>query len=454
MKSRFKLFQQMAVVACVFASVAVALPSEAKALTILKQVQVANGSEISLLFDGKIDKKQIRTEFFNDIIQLNLTDVSVYPAKISSVGGAALTKIFAYQYAPKLVRCRLSVKGKADDFKNRLVVTPNGKILTIRIDSGGKSDQIASSAAAAKVDPKADKQDVKSDDAQDKALLDKVMSSKAAPAPTKEVATAEAPATAAKAEREATREREQSHEHEQAAIHEHSLGLASGKGVPSPMGAFIKLILVVGIFGLVAMGLKKALAEGGRVNNSKLFGAINRFAEKSGLSQKGKMIEVVSTHHLGPKKSIAVVRVAGRMLVLGISAESINLITRIENSGVESEEMDAIDEVPRMSSGAGAVSAGPAIFSELLNLEATKPGGPAPAARASTQHPMSWAAQQAYAQPQAQAQAQAQAQTQAQTQAQAPTITSNSAIGGYGQKMAGASVRAQIRNRLEGLKPL
>jgi hypothetical protein len=65
----------------------------------LKQVQ-ASGSQIDLLFDGKVSKNQIRTEFFNDVIQLSLSDVSVYPAKISSVNGGNLVKIFAYQYAP------------------------------------------------------------------------------------------------------------------------------------------------------------------------------------------------------------------------------------------------------------------------------------------------------------------------------------------------------------------
>src|SRR5437868_4850027 len=92
------------------------------ALTTLKQVQISNGTQIDLLFDGRISKNQIRTEFFGDVVQINLMDVSVYPAKISTVSGGPLTKIFAYQYAPKLVRCRLSVKGKAEEFRNRLSI--------------------------------------------------------------------------------------------------------------------------------------------------------------------------------------------------------------------------------------------------------------------------------------------------------------------------------------------
>src|SRR4051794_32539193 len=67
------------------------------AITVLKQVQVSNGSQIDLLFDGKVQKTQIQTEFMGDVIQLSIQDVSVYPAKISSVNGGSLTKIFAYQ---------------------------------------------------------------------------------------------------------------------------------------------------------------------------------------------------------------------------------------------------------------------------------------------------------------------------------------------------------------------
>ncbi|MEK7692156.1 MAG: hypothetical protein AAB425_14165, partial [Bdellovibrionota bacterium] len=64
----------------------------------LKQVAVADGSRVDLLFDGKIDKKQIKTEYFRDIVQVTLTDATVYPAKISNVSGSgSLKKVFANQ---------------------------------------------------------------------------------------------------------------------------------------------------------------------------------------------------------------------------------------------------------------------------------------------------------------------------------------------------------------------
>ncbi len=146
------------------------LAAEAFATTPQKQVQVSNGSQVDLLFDGKVSRSQIKTEFFNDIIQISLTDVSVYPAKISSVNGGALTKIFAYQYAPKLVRCRLSVKGKAEAYKDKLAVSPsgpNGRMLTIRLD--GATVAKADVKSAPKSAPRSN------DDAEEAALLERVM---------------------------------------------------------------------------------------------------------------------------------------------------------------------------------------------------------------------------------------------------------------------------------------
>ena len=45
------------------------LAGDAFALTALKQVQVSNGSQVDLLFDGKVGRNQIKTEYFNDIIE-------------------------------------------------------------------------------------------------------------------------------------------------------------------------------------------------------------------------------------------------------------------------------------------------------------------------------------------------------------------------------------------------
>lgn len=109
-------------------------------------------------------------------------------------------------------------------------------------------------------------------------------------------------------------------------------------------------------------------------------------ADREGLGRNQRMIEVLSTHYLGPKKSIAVVRVAGRVLVLGVSNESINLITQL--SGEDAAESIDLGEfgLPKGPSapsrgvgaggaaGTGATAAGNAIFADLLQTERAKSG--------------------------------------------------------------------------------
>jgi len=441
--------------------------SSASATSTLKQVQVSNGSQVDLLFDSKISKSQVKTEYFNDIIQVILTDTSVYPAKISSVSGGDLLKIFAYQYAPKLVRCRLTVKGKAESFKDRIQLVANGKILTIRVDGDVASvDKVAMPAAQAvraKAGPAHDSGQ-SADESEESALLDRVLRAPAPPTVAPKAAQEQAAAESAKSKANAPTAgasadfsssdsvtTESHHGSKDGSLPETNAerftdrnksvhNMAGGKALPSLFSALWKLALVTGLFCLLAFAAKKWL-NSGRDRKSRVLGAIGKFT-KTGMARKGKMIEVISTHYLGPKKSIAVVRVAQATLVLGITNESINLITRLSDSAEVDSELEALaaESAPERSerdedslfqpdrfskspvsgggkklsaaaaaiaayakpndNAAGAVSAGPAIFSNMLKSETSKPA------------PVQFGAG------------------------------------------AGAGVRSQIRSKLEGLKPL
>jgi flagellar biogenesis protein FliO len=361
--------------------IALGLSAPAHAIATLKQVQVTNGSQIDLLFDTKISKSQIKTEFFNDVIQISLNDVSVYPAKISSVSGGSITKIFAYQYAPKLVRCRLSVKGKAESYKDKiqLITSDSGsagessKMLTVRLGPAVVAAVAETQAAHVQAqEPPSDTAKLK--DIDERALLERVL---------KNNPPALVPAT--KSEKDIPLGTP--------VVHSETHMLTDGKALPSPMGALGKLAFVVALFCSIAFVVKrfwKGRAEA-EVSGAGLMNSLGKFTRQltpqlAQLSLKKtrskKMIEVISNHHLGPKKSIAVVRVAGRMLVLGITDEAINLITQIsEDPNADSSDLEfgggGIEEVLGASGlgapSAGAISAGPAIFSDILQAESTKP---------------------------------------------------------------------------------
>ena len=384
------------------------LPSQAEAappVATLKQVQ-SGGGRVELQFDHKVSLNQVKTEFFNDVVQLSLSDVSVYPAKIAVLPEAqrasGLLKVFAYQYAPRLVRCRITVKGKADSFKDRLKVVAEGNRLALRISgSGGGSGSGGSevaipSAAAMRIqpgaggdrspvaqapvapapkatavpatDPKSVLSEVKINDAEERALLERVISQPAPQAPkladgtpTKDQVPVSASAPVRKTEARAP------------------------TPLPSFWGVLIKLMAVIALFGAIAWAVKR-------------FGLTGK-NRPAWLGQFGKKneawVEVLSTHHLGPKKSISVVKVMGRVLVLGVTEESINLISQLSGEGDEGDldlselgvtspgkgATSAGPSIPvsmhrhnvAASSGAGAMAAGPAVFADLLSSESSKP---------------------------------------------------------------------------------
>ncbi|RJQ84841.1 MAG: flagellar biosynthetic protein FliO [Desulfobacteraceae bacterium] len=49
---------------------------------------------------------------------------------------------------------------------------------------------------------------------------------------------------------------------------------------------------------------------------------------------RGRLIKVLGSHYLGMKKSIALVKVPGTILVLGIGSDRVNLLTRIDDPAV------------------------------------------------------------------------------------------------------------------------
>lgn len=320
----------------------------------LKQVQVSPGArQIDLLFDGKVAANQIRTEFINDVIQLSLMDVGVYPAKISAVNGGDVTKIFAYQYTPRLVRARFTVKGKAESYRDKVEVVPSGKILSVRFVGA------AAAAAATTSDKKSDKtsEDKHSaahpisaperaqpfDPAEDKALLERVM--KGAPAPGPETQAPSASERNAEAKRQ---ERSQAKASDKP-LDKPSKTLGGAKPLPSPFAGLWKLALVLAAFGGLAWAARKWM-PGSFKNGLKA------------MRKKANLVEVISTQSLGPKKSISVVRVSGVTLVLGVTSESINLISRLDGDADaelddESLSQIAIDELTQASRRSGAKAA-------------------------------------------------------------------------------------------------
>ncbi|MEE8573789.1 MAG: flagellar biosynthetic protein FliO [Thermodesulfobacteriota bacterium] len=85
------------------------------------------------------------------------------------------------------------------------------------------------------------------------------------------------------------------------------------------------------------------------------------YSRYSGGGKKGQkgLMRVVTNMPLGPKKSISVVNIAGKYLVLGVSAEQINFLTSIEDS--------TVTEKLEKGSGKGTGGSGENLITKILN---------------------------------------------------------------------------------------
>jgi flagellar biogenesis protein FliO len=308
------------------------VPAFASAAVNLKKVTIIDGNQIDLLFDGKVDPGQVKTEFVRDNIQLSMSNTSVYPAKVSMVSGSELTKVFAYQYSPALVRARFTVKGDAQAYANRLQVKFNGKTVSVRI-SASKGDEVTTAAASAlrtasNSDKSVDSAAAKlAKEAEQKELLERV--------------------TTAEREKNAEKAAAKVSDKSESKSSRSAIGklepLTGGKPVPSPFRSIGVMLFVLGIFGLFVMFLKRMKSGGNRAQSAKAAaGGLGGFLNKlSGVGAGKAMIEVVATHHLAPKRSIVVVRIQDRMLVLGMTNDAVNLITEFKAN----EEGDAEENI-------------------------------------------------------------------------------------------------------------
>jgi len=405
-------------------------PVTSLAMPVLKHVEVKNNSEFNLVFDGKVEEKQISSEFVNDTFQINLRNVAVYPAKIIPIQGKIFSKIFAYQYSPKLVRCRFTLRGRAADLaglaglaglKKKIKITARGEQLTIKFEDSPHASSLtrmaplAATQAASHGATQAVTQAV-TQAAKEKRLAQSTAQWVAPPSLLAENETEksgqENPEVAkvgsdksgsgknGQLTNELTNDAEQAAEalDEQALLQKVIRGtdparaadklggaefpekaegktrLTGGKPLPPIWPVVAKLGMVILLLCLLAALVKKLKITPTRGSWLK---AVGELAKKK-LIKERDLIQVISTHHLDSKKSLAVVKVAGRLLVLGVSNEAINLITQLPvdgNGDVDGASVLDLENDPAFTQSDFAdfaeVGKNPA-FAEFLGKEKTQ----------------------------------------------------------------------------------
>lgn len=278
-------------------------------ITSIKQEQLADGSwAVDFLLAKPVAKEDVAVDFQRNFIQLSLKGVTAYPARTEKLKHPDLEKVFTYQYQPDLARARVLVKGQASSIKNRSAweVTDRGIRITVGANPNTAATEDSVKGVAAAPIKSADKEALVNVDAEEAARAEILNESAAA---------SKAKSEGVKAESTASAKTAKPADPESLPLFANSGGQApvAEKSRELPVSKMLgSLLLVVLMIGAAAMGFRKfALGKG------------------SPFVRQPKMIEVISSQAMGPKRSIAVVKVLDQYMVVGMSGDGMNLLTNL-----------------------------------------------------------------------------------------------------------------------------
>ena len=81
-----------------------------------------------------------------------------------------------------------------------------------------------------------------------------------------------------------------------------------------------------------------------------IFYFMKRYLRRDGGGSSGQLIQVIASQYIGVKKSIALVKVPGTILVIGVSNDNISMLTKIEDkANIEAIQQEASGMSPSFS---------------------------------------------------------------------------------------------------------
>jgi len=291
--------------------------------TTIRSVE-SKGNNTEILLDSSVDKSSVQIDYVRDIVQFSISNATIYPAKMLHSEHAAFSKVFAYQYSPSLVRIRFSVENNAEQFRNKVKWTVDGKRILIQFS--------APAAAPAPAVAQADNE---------KSLLEKV---------TRAVTKSEAPSKIENVARNESKSKEEvtneSHPLALVGTGKKPIKLAGAKPGPSVFRSFLAMFLVVGGLGLILLYVKRRNTGGIQAKKAGSSWISNLLPQNR---KQKPIMEVVATHVLGPKQSIVVMKIRGQQFVLAVTAENIQLITQLD---ADESELGLLDD-PKVAASIG-----------------------------------------------------------------------------------------------------
>ena len=299
------------------------IPATSWASNVLRKIEVS-GSVVHFSFDREIDQSQVALDFGSHDIELTFDGTLVHPAKNIQVKHGPVNQVFAYQHSPKAVRCRLNLNGNGEDYRERIDLKTQGNRLRLTFFelpvSQKENPSFVPQTPIEETSPKHAEMvspsvltssagiDQKKVSDSEKALEEKIVKSEelnpipSVQLPNQNSASETTPVI---------------------------------KPLPSISSVLLKLFFVTLLVVAVA-GILKVLRSYSHRFNVPWLKSLQSFSQTH-LGQDGQSVKVMSTHFIGPKKSLLTVRVSGQTLLLGVTDHSIQLLTRLDSLSVQDD---------------------------------------------------------------------------------------------------------------------
>lgn len=281
-------------------------------ITGIKATPQADGSyAIDFELSQKVSPGQVSVEFERNFIQLSLKGVSAYPARTETINQASLEKVFTYQYQPDLSRARILLKSAASAVKGKTAweITDTGVRITVK----GQGASVAAAAPAGTSTASATPGDTEED-----RIVQEILS---------EVKPAGKAAEAAAAASADTKKAVAATGEDQPLFAAKTAAQAEAKEKDTGASrVFASLLLVLGIIAAAAVAYRRfALGKG----------------FNGGFARQPRVIDVISTQSLGPKRSVALIKVVDQYMVVGMAGEGMTLLA---NMGTDVKIEKIIDQ--------------------------------------------------------------------------------------------------------------
>ncbi|MBI5194317.1 MAG: flagellar biosynthetic protein FliO [Nitrospirae bacterium] len=250
--------------------------AESPALVLLKNVEVTSTAEVKkveLKFDGV--PNEFVPSYREEFVQVELNNTSVIPPKQwINVKDGFFKNIFVYQFDDKTVRARFYTNGNAINLQDKIKFTNENDSIVVTYNVSGVQSAVPV-AQNVQGDATAEHSESSADNNSENRVL---------AGGVKEDAAAR-----------------------------HLTPIPSA--APEIFGSFVKMIVVLGI--LIALLLVV------------LYVVKKYLWKKIGKGGKEDGIKVITSAYVGPKKSIALVEVAGERIVVGITPDNISMLTKV-----------------------------------------------------------------------------------------------------------------------------